>query len=266
MTGNEAQTWHYGLVARYWAEHRVGGPEIAYFQHQIEDNGQPALDAGCGTGRLLIPFLQAGIDVDGCDVSADMLDFCREKAEREGLSPRLYQTTLHELDLPRRYETILACGVLGIGTTRQQDFAALQRFYEHLNPDGLLLMDHFLPYSDAKEWTLWQKTSRSQLPEEWPTAMRKAAPDQGTGYKLFSRIVAFDPLEQRVTREMRALSWDRGQLVAEEEYTLVENLYFCNELCQLLERAGFTIEAIRAAYMKREATADDDVIVFVARK
>jgi SAM-dependent methyltransferase len=69
---DKSQTWHYGLVARYWAEHNTDGPEIPYFQKYIELNGQPALDAGCGTGRLLIPFLQAGLDVDGCDVS-DML-------------------------------------------------------------------------------------------------------------------------------------------------------------------------------------------------
>ena len=53
----QPQTWHYGLVARYWAEHRIDGPEIPFFQQQIARNGQPALDAGCGTGRLLIPFL-----------------------------------------------------------------------------------------------------------------------------------------------------------------------------------------------------------------
>ncbi len=64
-----SQTWHYGLVARYWAEHNTDGPEIAYFQRQIERYGQPALDAGCGTGRLLIPCLRAGLAVDGCDVS-----------------------------------------------------------------------------------------------------------------------------------------------------------------------------------------------------
>ena len=70
---DEVQTWHYGLVARHWAENNTTGPEIAYFQRLIEQYGQPALDAGCGTGRLLIPFLRAGLDVDGYDVSDDML-------------------------------------------------------------------------------------------------------------------------------------------------------------------------------------------------
>jgi 2-polyprenyl-3-methyl-5-hydroxy-6-metoxy-1,4-benzoquinol methylase len=39
---------------------------------KIERNGPPALDADCGTGRLSFPFLRAGLDVDGSDVSPDL--------------------------------------------------------------------------------------------------------------------------------------------------------------------------------------------------
>jgi hypothetical protein len=53
-------------------------------------------------GRLLIPFLRASLEVDGCDVSAEMLAYCKETAEREGLSPR-------------RDQTIVVCGVFGRG-------------------------------------------------------------------------------------------------------------------------------------------------------
>lgn len=164
---DEVQTWHYGIVARYWAENNTSGPEIAYFQRLIEQYGQPALDAGCGTGRLLIPFLRAGLDVDGCDVSGDKLSYCRQTAEREGLAPRLYQQALHQLELPRRYQTIVVCGVFGIGVSRAQDFIALQRLYEHLEPGGVLLLDHDLPYGDAKVWPMRRKEARPELPEAW---------------------------------------------------------------------------------------------------
>ena len=46
---DNVQTWHYGLVARHWAERNITVPEIAYFQIKIEQYGQPALDAGLGT-------------------------------------------------------------------------------------------------------------------------------------------------------------------------------------------------------------------------
>ena len=80
------QTWHHGLVAEWWANFNTDGPEIEYFRRHVE-HALPVLDAGCGTGRLLVPWLQAGIDVDGCDASADMVALCRERARRAGFEP-----------------------------------------------------------------------------------------------------------------------------------------------------------------------------------
>lgn len=260
------KTWHYGLVARYWAEHNTGGPEIAYYLKQIETYGGPALDAGCGAGRLLIPFLQAGLDVDGCDLSTDMLAMTRARADREGLHPRLYQQALHQLDLPRRYQTIVACGVFGIGGTRQQDFQALQRLFQQLQPGGVLLVDTVLPYADTRAWPFWTKAARTALPEAWPEHVGKVPPTDGAEYELYSRILDFDPLEQRITRQMRALLWQEGQVVEEQVYLLTENYYFRNELGDLLERAGFAIEAVQGDYTFSDATPDTDAIVFVARK
>lgn len=262
---DEVQTWHYGLVARHWAEHNTTGPEIAYFQRQIEHYGQPALDAGCGTGRLLIPFLRAGLDVDGCDVSDGMLAYCQQTAEREGLSPRLYRQALHTLDLPRRYQTIVACGVFGIGVSRAQDFAALQRFYQHLVPGGVLLLENYLPYEDAKVWPLWRKDARTHLPEPWPQEIGKI-PVEGREYELHYRLVAVDPLDQRTVGEMRTLLFKDQQLVADETRTLTSNLYFRNELRLLLAQAGFRIEAEKGDWTDADATADHDVIIYVARK
>jgi SAM-dependent methyltransferase len=259
------QTWHYGLMARHWAENNTTGPEIAYFQRQIENYGQPALDAGCGTGRLLIPFLRAGLDVDGCDVSGDMLTYCQQTAEHEGLSPRLYRQALHNLDLPRHYQTIVACGVLGIGVSRQHDFVALQRFYHHLLPGGMLIFDGLPAYADAELWPLWRKEARTHLPEPWPEDIGKI-PEDDHEYKLHYRLVAVDPLEQRTIGEMRMLLFKDRQLAADDTYTLTSNYYFRNEMQLLLEKAGFTIEAEKGDWTDADVTADHDVIVYFARK
>src|SRR4051794_24203057 len=180
----EPQTWHYGVVARWWAEFKVDGPEIAYFQSVIERHGQPALDVACGTGRLLIPYLRAGLDVDGCDFSPDMLALCREKAAREGLAPRLYEQPMHKLDLPRRYRTIFLCGSFGISGGREMAQESLHRFYDHLEPGGVLAFDHYLPYEDANEWQYWLPDKRSQLPMEWKPPGKRIPASDGTEYEL----------------------------------------------------------------------------------
>ena len=217
------------------------GTEIAYFQRQIETYGQPALDAGCGTGRLLVPFLRAGLDVDGCDVSGDMLAYCQQTAEREGLAPQLYQQALHQLELPRQYQTIVACGVFGIGVSREQDFTTLERFYQHLFPGGTLMLEVNLPYGEheAKVWPLWRKEARTHLPEPWPEDIGNI-PSDDSNYRLHYRLVAVDPLEQRSTGEMRMLLFKDGQVEADDTRVLTSNYYFRNEMRMLLKQAGFT--------------------------
>jgi ubiquinone/menaquinone biosynthesis C-methylase UbiE len=44
----------------------------------IDQYGQPVLDVGCGTGRLLLDYLAEGIDLDGQDVSSQILAICRQ--------------------------------------------------------------------------------------------------------------------------------------------------------------------------------------------
>jgi SAM-dependent methyltransferase len=263
---DQAQTWHYGVIARWWAEFNTSGPEIAYFQQFIEDEGQPALDAACGTGRLLVPYLQAGLDVDGSDISPDMLELCRQRAEREGLSPKLYAQALHELDLPRRYRTIVICGGFGLGGNRAHDVEALRRLHDHLEPGGLLVLDNEVPYADWEQWSYWRKDKRSELPKAWVEPGSRRAGSDGTEYALRSRLIDLDPLLQRVTMEMRAWMWRDGELIAEEEHLLKLTLYFKNELVLMLERAGFVDVKVRGQYNDEEPTGEDDFLVFVARK
>jgi SAM-dependent methyltransferase len=262
----QPQTWHYGLIAQYWAQFNddFRPHEIPYFKRFIEDDGQPALDVGCGTGRLLLPYLRAGLDVDGCDVSADMVGICRERAEAEGFSPSLFVQPMHELDLTRRYRTIFVCGAFGLGSTRERDELALRGFRELLEPGGTLLVDIEVSYADADQWRLWTKDGRAALPHE-PAAPERGrrAPD-GADYGLRSRYVAFDPLEQRVTLEMHARKWRGGVLEVEETHRLDIGLYFKNELLLMLERAGFADVTVHGDHVVADPTPDDDFIVLVA--
>lgn len=260
------QTWHYGLVAQWWAEFNQAGPEIPYFQKLIERHGQPALDVACGAGRLLLPYLQAGLDVDGCDISSDMLALCRAKAEQKGPTPRLYAQAMHELDLPRQYKTLFVCGAFGIGGDRQQDVEALRRFYHYLEPGGVLALDSHVPYANAQTWQYWTPEKRRQLPKAWPTSGERKRAADGSEYELRLRIAEVDPLEQLLTLQIRIERWQDKQRIAEEENTLKHRLYFKNELLLMLQQAGFTDIVIQGDYTEAAATAEHGVLVFIAKK
>lgn len=260
-----APTWHHGVTARWWAEFNTSGPEIDYFRTYVEA-GQPALDLACGTGRLLLPYLRDGLDVDGCDVSADMIALCRESAEREGFAPSLYTQPKHELDLPRRYQTILMCGALGVGSTRAEEMQALDRVFDHLEPGGMFVFDNEVPYADGNGWELWPAAGRDALPHgRRPPGSRDVAAD-GTEYELRSRVLDLDPLRQQMSMEMEAFMWRSGELVARDEQLLTLTFYFKDEIVLMLDRAGFVDVTVRAALTDAEPTAADDFLVYTARR
>ncbi len=225
-------TWHYGLCARYWSEVvGEGGEDAERFRDLIE---APALDVGCGTGRLLVPFAQAGVDVDGADASADMLDYCRSNAARHGLTPAFYVQALHELDIERRYRTIYLCGTLGLGGPAFVG-PGIERAYEHLTPGGRLVFDHYLPVGrDFRGWI-----EPPNLPQAWPEeGPREPLPD-GSEISMVSRRVAFDPLTQETMSEIRLRLYENGELSLEETYPLTNSIVFWLELERMLTTAGF---------------------------
>lgn len=266
---NDSGTWHFGLVARWWTEFNVPEPEeVDYLRRAIERFSQPALDLGCGNGRILLPLLQAGLDVDGADVSPDMIDYARAAATRAGFAPNLTAQPMHELDLARHYRTIFMVGAFGIGGDRDHEREALVRAHRHLEAGGTLLINHQLPYADLNEeqWARWLPGHRTGVPRPWPESGDRRRTADGDEIELISRLAELDPVAQRLTYEMRARLWHDGAVVQEETSRLHESLYFAQEIRQLLGEVGFENVEIESGYTGQPATSDDDVVMFVARR
>jgi SAM-dependent methyltransferase len=262
----DPKTWHHGLVATWWAlfNDSFRSHELDYYRDWVEAE-QPVLDAGCGAGRLLVPFLEAGVDVDGCDVSADMIDACRTKARAVGHDPELRVQALHELDMPRRYRTIIVVGTFGVGSNRHRDQEALVRLREHLEPGGTLLLDVEVPYAEEGFWALWPAGKREHLPEEGRPPKRLRPAVDGAEYGLSSRLIEVDPLEQTVTMELHVERWRDGQLELSEDHRLNLGVYFRNEILLMLRAAGFENVEVHGEHQRRAATAEDGFLVFAAR-
>jgi SAM-dependent methyltransferase len=259
------ETWHHGLVADWWAEFNTEGPEIAYFGEYVE-RGQPALDAGCGTGRLLLPWLRAGYDVDGCDASADMVARCLERARREGLEANVSVQPLHELVPERCYRTIVVCGVFGLGSTHEQDLEALRRLHASLEPGGVLLLDNHVPYANPRRWPLWTEAGRQKLPEGWPEPGERDLASDGSERELRVRAISLDPLDQTLVFEICADKWVDGSKVESEVHGLSMRMYFHRELLLMLEAAGFTVEDVHGDHRREPPSAETEFLVYVARR
>lgn len=256
-------------MARWWAEfERPESEELAFFGDAIRRYGEPALDLGCGTGRILLPLVAAGLDVDGTDVSPDMIRLAADAASEADLSPRLVVQAGQDLDLARRYRTIYLCDVFGLGGRRDWDREILHRAFDHLEPGGALLIRHELPYEglDAERWAVWLPGGRASLPRPWPEEGDRKRTADGDEIELIGRLVNLDPYAQRRDLELRARLWHEGEVIADELGALSENLYFAQEILLLLDEAGFRDVEVEAGSSRRPASQDDGVVVFIGRR
>jgi SAM-dependent methyltransferase len=255
------EQFHDGLIATWWSQSE-GGEDIARTRRIIERSGQPVLDAGCGSGRLLIPYLRAGLDVDGCDRSAGMIQVCADRLAAAGLQTSLFTQALHELDLPRRYQTIVVVSTFGIGTSRSEDAESLQRLHAHLLPGGTLAIDIEMPWTNGLVWSTWARPP--VRPRRWRSAFQRAMPD-GSVIELRTRTRSFDPLDQSLTSDVRARLLRDGQIVREELREQRIRWYLPGELRLMLERAGF--REIQMTNGDTDAPPNDhsEVVVFEAR-
>ena len=263
---DEPVVWHYGLMAEHWAEFITETREVPFLLQQIDRYGPPVLDVACGTGRVLLPMLSAGIDVDGCDISGDMLRYCRLKADREDHHPNLYNQPMHAFALPRRYKLIYICDSFGLAGSQARDLEALHRCYEHLEPGGALMLNIEAEYNSIDSWNLWLPEGRQTLPQPWPEKGEGRIASDGSSHYAQFRALALDPLEQTYTREVRLEKWWNGTLEASEQYVLRGSMYFKNQMILMLSIAGFRDISLYGGYTDRPPSIDDEELVFLATK
>jgi SAM-dependent methyltransferase len=251
------QTWHHGLIAEWWATMNVDAPEAEAYRAYLVDGSRPILDAGCGAGRLLVPWLRDGLDVDGCDASADMVERCRDRAHAAGFEPTLWAAPLHDLRAPRRYGAVVVCGVFGLGSTRAQDEQALVALHDALEPGGTLVLDNEVPYSSATRWRWWAE--RPELPRPWSSEPDRGTAVDGSELALWTRTLDVDPLDQSVRLRIRAEKSVDGAVVAREEHELSMRMWFRDELVLGLRYAGFRDVRVVPG-------VDEDILVYLARR
>lgn len=250
-----------GLAAQVWDPGGGCDPQRDndYIKRVIEQNNGPALDVGCGTGRLLLPFVAAGLDVDGVDSSADMLDICRQKAAASGLKVNLYQASMHELDLARQYKTIfIPCGTFCLLINRNDAMQALRRFYAHLTAGGELVFNLF--WEIGKGGWFWNEPDG-----KWYRMFYDTLPngDQVFQYMMTDKV---DRAEQQFFGRRRYRLVSNGQVVREEIFPSHERVYGKYEIQMMLELAGFSDVTVKGDWTDEPFTEKHGVMVIHGRK
>ncbi|MEV0728130.1 class I SAM-dependent methyltransferase [Polymorphospora sp. NPDC050346] len=135
-----------GIVVEAYARLKSADFDPQPYAEFVETAGQPGLEIGCGDGNPLLALRRRGLDVEGVDSSADMLERCRHRAATLDLDVTLHHALMQELSLERRYRSIYLAGpTFNLLPDDQTAVRALRAIREHLTEDGTALIPLWVP-------------------------------------------------------------------------------------------------------------------------
>jgi SAM-dependent methyltransferase len=106
----------------------------------------PVLELACGTGRIMLPCLKAGVDIEGLDLYESMLKRLVEKANAQKLDARVHRADMSDFRLSRQFALVMIPFNAFIhNMTSDAQIRCLRLCREHLLPGGLLAFDTFFP-------------------------------------------------------------------------------------------------------------------------
>jgi ubiquinone/menaquinone biosynthesis C-methylase UbiE len=132
----------------------------------------------CGNGRMLIPFMQKGIDIEGFDISEEMLKVCKEKGERLNLHPIVFQEKIEEFKSDKKYDLIIIpFGSFSLLPDSLVN-ASLLNLISVLNKNGKLLLTIMKKNDRVDEIPNWIETNRKLINKEVIVEYKKVLFDE----------------------------------------------------------------------------------------
>jgi SAM-dependent methyltransferase len=251
---------YHGMMAQTWDLFRGDTSKWEdrnFYLEIIRESGQPVLDVGCGTGRLLLDYLSQGVDVDGVDLSREMLNLCRQKADTMRLTPSLYEGDMETMRLPRLYRTIIVPSssfqlVLDLRQAQQ----VILNLFDHLLPGGTLVMPFML---------LWKRGDPQD--GSWRLTGEKTRPIDGATIRRWSKR-RYDPETQlEHTEDRYEISMDGVTISTEYHVRSPATREYTQQQAQdLYIKSGFVDICIYKGFTRQPASVDDEIFSLTGKQ
>jgi len=233
----------------------VARRDIGFWQRLAVANDGPVLELGCGTGRVALPVVKAGVQLVGIDLSAPMLARARARLTRARLAERalLVRGDIRQMPFRSRKGFGLVMAPYGIlqSLTREKDLAAtLASVARVLKRGGLFGLD-LVP--DLPRWSEYRR--RTSL----------------TGRKdAKTTVTLVESVRQDRRRQLTIFDQEyverRGRERKVHRFALTFRTLSVPQMVRRLEHAGFVIQAILGDYQGGPWDERADVWVILARK
>ena len=259
---SEQKALYDGFIADYYdsspmVTRRV--EDIAFYCEAVRKYGDPALELGCGTGRIALAIAEEGYRVVGLDISERMLERAHEKRAALPAEAReraqFVRGDMSDFDLGAKVGAVLIPfrpfqHLLEI----EEQIGCLRCAKKHLAPGGRLIVDFFQTDPGRMHDAMFQKES---------LLIEYDLPD-GRHVALSERVAAFHRATQRNDVEM---IFQVGHPGGKQERLVMAwtlRYFFRYEVEHLLARCGFRVEAVYGNFDGSPLGNDSPEMIFVA--
>lgn len=220
--------------------------DVDFYVDMAKEIGGRVLEIGCGTGRVLIPTAQAGINITGLDNSPSMLEICQRKLsqESEQIQKNVWLATgdMRNFDLDEQYDLVtIPFRPFQHMLTVEDQMACLRSVRKHLKPSGTFVFDLFNPSIPG----LADESRLDSIHAEPEVVM----PD-GRKFIRTHKFLSKDYFNQINDLELvHSMVWPDGT-TTQSVFAFRMRYLFRFEVEHLLIRSGFSVETIYGGFDK----------------
>jgi SAM-dependent methyltransferase len=227
----------YAKVASLYDLYANTDIDVPFFVQEAQER-QSVLELMCGTGRLSIPLIEAGVRLSCLDSSAEMLNVLKEKLRAKGIAIPIYEMDASDFSLAGRYDLIIIPfnSFAEISDPLEQE-KSLKAIHAHLVEGGRLICTLHNPAVRLKSVD-GQIHQRGTFP----------LPDPG-GHLILSTVENYDPAARLVKGAQFYELYDAdGVLQSKRFVQLTFYLHGKDDFEKLARAQGFEIEALYGDY------------------
>jgi ubiquinone/menaquinone biosynthesis C-methylase UbiE len=256
---------HWNWEANFWDDYTANSPDddVRFLVDEAQKAGAPVLEIGCGTGRVVIPIAQAGINITGLDFSPQMLANAREKIANLDLDVRgrieLVEGDMRDFSLGRQFNLIAVTWCFFFLTTPVDQQKTLRCIHTHLRPRGRLILINTDPKVELIAARLGPLGTALEKTDEFVL--------QANGHRVVvwrSREIDLEPQLTKTIEIHEELDID-GRVIQRTQKKLTSRFTYRYEMQYLLELCGYRIEALYGDF-KRGPFEPGELQIWVARK
>jgi SAM-dependent methyltransferase len=226
--------------------------DTGFYLKRIQQTKGPVLETGCGTGRFFCQAIKQGADIYGIDISKSMVDVLLKKTEPE-YHKRISIQGAANFQFPFKFDLIIApFRVYSHLLTVEEQLSALNNAWDHLNENGRLIFDLYVPN-----------------PAMIASGLSNTVDFEGEYEpgKKFSRTVDMKAdIVNQISDITMTFKWDQDGRERVEKWNFKFRFYFRFEIEHLIKRSKLTLEKIYGDFTEGDLNEDSKEFIVICRK